>query len=373
MKHSPQFGIGASVLQPTTFCNLDCSYCYLTEKHKKILMKPDIPQRLSDFIQRNITSEEFKIIWHASEPLAMPLDQFKKLHKPLACEKFNIRVRHNIQTNATLLNSSWCEFLKNENFEIGVSVDGPLELNRKRKYRSGKESFNSTMRGIDLLKHFEIPFATISVIGNDSLKHAAKIYHFVKGIGSRCMCINVEEKEGANKGNLTPSVRVENFWKELVEIWMSDDKPIKVREIQNNLEAMSSMLAGDSANGVTIGKKIDLFPSIAVNGDVVLLSPELLNAERKNTTNEFIVGNLLSSDLSDILAVGMNSRYVKEYLEGIQKCSRGCDYFQVCGGGQASNKYFENGNLNTSETAYCKNHKQTVIEAILDSIVTKNE
>lgn len=59
-----------------------------------------------------------------------------------------------IQTNGTLLTDDWCRFFKENNFLVGISIDGPQEFHDEyRRNRQGLPSFYKVMKGIELLKN----------------------------------------------------------------------------------------------------------------------------------------------------------------------------------------------------------------------------
>lgn len=122
-------------------------------------------------------------------------------------------------------------------------------------------------------------------------------------------------------------------------------------------------------------ERIDLFPTIAWNGDVVFFSPELHSFKTKEH-NGFIVGNVLKTSLFNLMerAFSSNVNYVHEYLEGVEMCKNDCPYFKYCRGGHASNKYAEHGKLNVTETISCRNSRKRLINAILENkIELKND
>ena len=110
--------------------------------------------------------------------------------------------------------------------------------------------------------------------------------------------------------------------------------------------------------------KVDIFPTIGWNGDVTLLSPEMLGVQSLRHNN-FVSGNLHTSGLSDIISASLNSTYLQEYIQGFEACKRSCKHFDYCQGGNASNKHFELHNIAGTETSHCINSQQKPIDAIL--------
>jgi uncharacterized protein len=112
----------------------------------------------------------------------------------------------------------------------------------------------------------------------------------------------------------------------------------------------------------------DTLPTIAYNGDVVLVSPEFLGITPLSKYSTFIVGNILSTSLSKIINEGLESTYIKDYVAGMRKCKVDCEYFGYCRGGDASNKYFELGSLDVTKTNHCKHTKMKLVDAVLEKL-----
>src|SRR5215211_7529774 len=94
------------VIQPTPFCNIDCSYCYLPERSSKRLMRQDTIEKLfSDVFASSFHSEQLTIVWHAGEPLVVGIPFYERALATVArLNQCGVRIVHNIQTNGLLIN-----------------------------------------------------------------------------------------------------------------------------------------------------------------------------------------------------------------------------------------------------------------------------
>ena len=300
------------------------------------------------------------LIWHGGEPLAYGLDHFITLIEPLEKLRRAGKISHCIQTNGTLIDDRWCEFFKHYGFEVGVSIDGPRLLNVNRIDWQGKKSFEKKMPGMILLRSNQINFTCIAVITNEALLKASEIYDFFCQVGCESVGINLEEQLGMNLSS-AHGEDVVRFWEELFKRWQ-ENPVIRVREFTNIIQWMGSLIGETKP----IPNRTDIFPTIGWNGNVVLLSPEMLGAQSL-VHNNFIAGNLLKDDLATILERGQKSLYVREYRQGVERCRSECKFFDYCRGGQASNKFFELGKIGATETLHCKNSQQIPVETILRS------
>ena len=171
-------------------CNLVCNYCYYLEKSNlykhqpKRQMSEELLERfVKDYIEAQ-TMNEVVFTWHGGEPTLRPLSFYQKaveLQKKYA----GGRVIHNsLQTNGTLLTDEWCRFLKENNWLVGISIDGPEELHdRYRRDSQGKPSWKRVMEGIRLLQHYGVEWNAMAVVNRYNADHPQAFYRFFKSIG----------------------------------------------------------------------------------------------------------------------------------------------------------------------------------------------
>lgn len=128
------------------------------------------------------TGKEVTFTWQGGEPTLMGLDFFRKvveLQKKYA--KPNQSIYNDLQTNGLLLDDDWCRFLKNHDFLVGISIDGPQELHDyARKTKNQKSTYDHVMRAIDLLHQHEIPFHALCVVNNHNARHPLAVYRFLR-------------------------------------------------------------------------------------------------------------------------------------------------------------------------------------------------
>src|SRR5262245_10027159 len=177
------------VLQPTPFCNINCSYCYLPDRQSTRRMSPDtLDQTFRWVFDSGLAREPFVLLWHAGEPLVLPVSFYETAADLLRRRNVAaVPVLQSFQTNATLIDARWCAFLRRPDVPLGVSVDGPDFLHdRHRRTRRGGGTFDRVLRGIHLLHAHGIPFEVITVLTADSLGYPDELFDFyqVNGIGS---------------------------------------------------------------------------------------------------------------------------------------------------------------------------------------------
>ena len=173
-------------------CNLNCSYCYYLEKellyeNRKSYQMSD--QLLERFVKEYIEAQptpNVSFTWHGGESLLRDVEFYKKALRYQKMYAKGRQVENCIQTNGVLLNDDWCEFFAENNFLVGVSIDGPEHCHDiYRKNKGGKGTFREVMRGIELLKKHGVEFNTMSVINNYNARYPLEVYCFLKEIGSK--------------------------------------------------------------------------------------------------------------------------------------------------------------------------------------------
>lgn len=350
------------VMQPTSLCNLNCKYCYLAHRNKNQIMNLSISEAVAKSIEDQ--KDNVCITWHGGEPLSCGIDHFKSLLLPFESLRTSGYLTHSIQTNATLINDDWCSLFKEYSINVGVSIDGPEWANYKRVNWSSKESYLQIMRGIDFLKNHQIPFTTICVVGEVGLERAPDLYEFFCKLGCFEVGFNLEEKVGIYTFSVSDNYKlVKKFWSRLFLEWRKNPI-ILVREFSRALTWMETV--SENFRPAIVHEQ-DLFPSISYDGNVVLLSPEFLDAKSEHY-GDFIAGNVLQQSLVSILDSGEELEYVRDFRKGVEKCAQVCEYSEYCMGGQASNKFFELGSTNGTETTHCRNVEQRLVDAVLSAV-----
>jgi uncharacterized protein len=189
-------------------CNLDCRYCFYLEKEK---LYPETrhfgmpPEVLERYIEQYIAAQpgpEVQFAWQGGEPTLAGLDFFRTV---VALEQKHAagKTIHNaLQTNGTLLDDEWAEFLAQNRFLVGVSIDGPRELHDCYRVNKGQApTFDRVMRGIRLLKEHGAEFNTLTVVHRRNALAPLDVYGFLKEIGSGFIqFIPVVEREAAAPG-----------------------------------------------------------------------------------------------------------------------------------------------------------------------------
>lgn len=176
-------------------CNLECRYCFYLEKEDAFYPGRGVPrmseETLEIFVRDYLASqpgEEVTFAWQGGEPTLLGVDFFRKaveLQKRYAAGR---RVANAFQTNGTLLDDEWGEFLAREGFLVGISVDGPRAMHDAyRVGRGGRPSWDKVMRGLRVLKKHRVEFNTLTVLHRRNVAKPLEVYEFLRAEGAGFM------------------------------------------------------------------------------------------------------------------------------------------------------------------------------------------
>lgn len=186
-------------------CNLDCAYCYYLRKSSLYPEGEDFhitPECLETFIRDYIAAQpgpEVTIAWQGGEPTLMGLDFYRQA---IAYQKKYLpagwRCTHSFQTNGTLLTDEWCEFFKENNFLIGISMDGPEHLHdHYRRDKGDHPTHARVLNALQLLQKHEVDYNILCVVNNVNAAYPLEVYRFFRDLGVNWLqFIPIVEREG---------------------------------------------------------------------------------------------------------------------------------------------------------------------------------
>jgi uncharacterized protein len=359
------------VLQPTPFCNLDCTYCYLPDRQSTRRMSRDTLEATFRWVfAGGLAREPFTLLWHAGEPLVLPVAYYEEAVEILNRHNGQqIPVLQSFQTNATLIDAAWCEYLRRHKVHVGVSVDGPDFLHdRHRRTRQGSGTLPRVLRGIHLLHEHDVPFHVITVLTADALDYPDELFDFYREHGIRSVGFNMEEIEGPHTASSLQRAgapeRFRPFFARFVELACAADPPLSVREFDLSAGALlQHNRCGPGSR--TQENKPWAIVSVDCEGNFGTYSPELLGQSSLRHGN-FALGNV-ATDPPEAAAASRRFRLMDdEITRGVAMCRENCAYFPFCGGGAPANKYFENDTFASTETLFCRLHKKVCLDVTLE-------
>ena len=370
------------VIQPSSFCNIDCTYCYVPNRSDRSIISPLV---LEDILAKVFRSTRvvngFRLVWHNGEPLSLGIDFYK--------QAFSLIDKHNqankeflncIQTNATLVNQAWADFFIANKVSPSVSIDGPRQVhNSNRKTRSGSGTFDAVMKGVAILRKNNIGLVGLCVVTAEALSHGRDIVKFFIDEGFSSLGLIIEEPWGGNadtsftrilpadRGNVLEG-RFRTFIEDVFDEWLPYADKLDVREFNDMFAAFRRI----KLDGKTVVRSEDSSPctvlSFSRDGDLTTFSPQMV-AGTLHEPRKFAVANISEIENLDFVSkLPAHQKLEHEIRMGIAQCESECGYFQVCGGGSPASKFYEHNTFNCTETRQCRFAKQLLANVLLEKV-----
>lgn len=363
------------VLQPTPFCNIDCSYCYLPARDERSRMTVEtvgaVAQRLLD---DGLVGDELAVVWHAGEPLAVPPAFYEAAFAALA-QRLGPRteLQHCIQTNATLIDDRWCDLFVRHRVKIGISIDGPADLHdRHRRTRHGRGTHAQVMHGVARLRAHGIPFHAIAVVTAATLPQAEAFAQFFIELGATELGLNFDEAEGANPHSSLAGQEEAHaaFLRALLPHLQAGR--LQLRELAQAFRLVAQPLPTYRWAGEDWPHNEQVLPfallNVAANGDFGTFSPELLGQATEQHGSGFTIGNVHRTGLFEAARGPAFAQLWQPIRAGVSLCRESCAHHFVCGGGSPVNKLYECGSLAAGETLYCRSMLKRPFDIALQSL-----
>ena len=174
--------------KPTgAICNLNCSYCFFLNKER---LYPGSHFRMTDevleqYIRQLILSHganKVTVAWQGGEPTLMGLDFYRRaIDYQNKYQRPGMTFENTMQTNGTLLDDDWCEFFREHDFLIGISIDGPRVLHDAHRVdKRGQPTFDRVMGGLRLLQKHGVEYNILTTVNRLNADHPLEVYRFLR-------------------------------------------------------------------------------------------------------------------------------------------------------------------------------------------------
>ena len=182
-----------------SLCNLDCDYCYYLGKAdlyggRQPKMSDELLERyISQYIEA-VQVPTVTFCWHGGEPLLAGIDFYEKAVALQNRYRGNKQIENSLQTNGLLINPDWCDFFRQNNFLIGLSLDGPKEIHDAYRHdRGGQPTFDRVMRGLEMMATSGVEYNTLSTINDRCAGQGKRVYQFMRSISKYMQFLPVVE------------------------------------------------------------------------------------------------------------------------------------------------------------------------------------
>jgi uncharacterized protein len=315
----------------SALCNLDCAYCFYLSRRTDPYADAPVRRMSLDTLERLVDSYLFysyprsTFSFQGGEPTLAGLEFYEKLIEfQQRHGRGGQEVSNSMQTNAMLLDESWCKLFHEYRWLLGVSLDGPEEVHDLyRKNKGGQGTWKRVAAGVELLLKEKVEFNVLCVVNKANVGAPGELYRFFKSLGVRHMqFIPLAEFDGA--GNPLPfAITPEEYGRFLVELfdaWWPERRRVRIRLFDNIAEA----LAGRRPGCCELYEACDSYAVVEYNGDVFPCDFFV--------RNEWKLGNIETHSWAEIARNARRYSFASKKALAHAEC-QSCEYQPICRGG----------------------------------------
>ncbi|NDW19813.1 anaerobic sulfatase-maturation protein [Dysgonomonas sp. 216] len=335
-------------------CNLCCDYCYYLDKknlypnNNRYLMSDEILERfIKDYLDSQ-TMSQVLFTWHGGEPLMRNLAFYKKALDLQQKYAKGRRVDNVVQTNGTLLTDEWCKFLRDNNFLVGISIDGPQHCHDKYRKGVNKESsFHEVMKGLSLLQKYDVEYNAMAVVNNYNVNYPLEFYNFLKSIGCQYIQFTpiVEQIEGKPAPWNVPADKWGDFLITIFDEWVRYD--VGLYYIQYFDSTLANWM-GMAPGVCTLAKHCGHAGVIEFNGDVYSCDHFVFPQHK--------LGNLKTDSLTSMMYSEKQMKFGKDKYTTLPRQCKECDVLFACNGECPKNRIIASENGDTGLNYLCEGY-----------------
>ena len=324
--------ISSLLIKPVSaVCNLDCAYCFYLDREADPYKALPARRMTLETLERLVDTYLFYsypnsiFAFQGGEPTLAGLPFFEKL---VEFQKKHGRngqsVSNSLQTNAVLLDRNWCELFRSYNWLLGVSLDGPEEVNDRYRFnKEGRGTWKKVVASIELLQSEKVEFNVLCVLSQANAGRPKELYRFFRRLGIDNMQF-IPLAEFDPRGEPLPfTISPEQYGQflcELFELWWPERRKVRIRLFDNIAEA----LAGQKPGTCTMHETCDSYVVVEHNGDVYPCDFFVESAWK--------LGNIELESWSEIARRTRRYSFASKKTLAHPEC-QACEYQSICHGG----------------------------------------
>ncbi|MGB7341551.1 MAG: anaerobic sulfatase maturase, partial [Phototrophicaceae bacterium] len=344
-------------------CNLDCKYCYFLSKEK---LYPNSDFRMSETLLEEYTRQyidaqnvpEVTFAWQGGEPTLIGLDFYKQaVGYQQKYKQVGMQIYNALQTNAVTLDDEWCQFFSENDFLIGISLDGPQELHDAyRVDKGGAPTFERVLAGIELLRKHGVEFNILTTVHAANADYPLEIYRFLRDEVKTQFIQFIPIVERANatgyqEGNSVTerSVKAEqygDFLNTIFDEWVRRDVGRTYVQI---FDVALSAWSGNNPGLCIFEETCGTALALEHNGDVFSCDHYV--------EPDYKLGNIVDIPLSDIVILDKQIEFGLAKKSTLPQYCLDCDVRFVCNGGCPKNRFINTPDGETGLNYLCESYK----------------
>ena len=313
-------------------CNMKCEYCFyhqIVNNRQDGVLGVMSKETTNNLIEKAISfakGDKIFIVFQGGEPLLAGIEYYRHFIEKVNSLNYNDKVCYSLQTNGTLLNEEWCEFFKENNFLLGVSLDVDATANKFRVMHDGNSSFDKIEKGIMLLDKYKVDYNILSVVTGYFADNVESIYNYFKKKGYKFLqfipCLKPFDENVESELYMTAR-QYQNYLIKLFKMFAKDflnDEYVSVRSMDNLVRLFAGVPAKQCGMNGSCSRQI------VVEGNGNIYPCDFY------CTDEWLLGNINFSDFNSILNQDKAVDFLKESYNIDSKC-KNCECFKICRGG----------------------------------------
>ena len=339
------------MIKPTgAQCNLACDYCFFLNKDQ---LYPESGFRMSSEVQEIYIRDLFAahqvprvtVAWQGGEPTLMGLDFFRRSveHQRTYC-KPGTYIENTLQTNGILLNEEWCRFFHNNNFLIGLSLDGPKDLHDAfRKDKGGNGTFDRVINAARLLQEHAVEFNILCSVNSKNAEYPSEVYHFFRDtLNTRYIQfipiverINKNGKTGFQEGDKVTerSVRPEQWGQFLITIFNEWVKRDVGKTFVLNFDALLAGWIGGKGSFCIFSETCGQAMALEHNGDLYSCDHFV--------EPDYKLGNIMQTPMIELASSEKQRKFGKDKRNTLPQFCRKCEILFACNGECPKNRFMK--------------------------------
>jgi uncharacterized protein len=347
-------------------CNLNCAYCFFLKKER---LYPGSDFRMTDevheayirqLLEAHQTSE-VTVAWQGGEPTLMGLDFFRRsIGLQEKYQKPRTRIENTFQTNGILLNEEWCRFFHDNNFLIGLSMDGPNPLHDfYRKDKGGHGTFDRVMKAARLLQEHKVEFNILCTVNSKNADRPLEVYRFFRDElkANYIQFIPIVERmtengeTGFQEGNQVTdrSVQPEQWGRFLIDIFDEWVKRDVGKTFVLNFDGALAGWLGRAGTVCIFGPTCGLGMALEHNGD-------LYSCDHFVEPNYYL-GNILKTPMIELVASERQRKFGQDKKDRLPRFCRECEVRSICNGECPKNRFIETPDGEPGLNYLCEGYK----------------
>lgn len=364
-------------------CNLDCKYCFFLSKEQLyrgsgFRMAEEVQEAyIRQLLEVHARAAEVEVSWQGGEPTLMGLDFFRRsIELERRYAKPGQRILNILQTNGTLLDDDWGRFLKENNFLVGISIDGPPHMHDAyRVDKGGRPTFARVISGLDVLKRHRVDWNVLTTVQAVNEDHGGAVYRFLRDelgatfiqfipVVERATPETIETADAGRgnnshagrplytqRGSLVTHRSVDpgqfgRFMIDVFEEWVRRDiGTVYVQMFDSTLANFCGAACGVCFHAQTCGQQLVL----EHNGDLYSCDHFV--------EPDYLLGNIMERHMLELANLPRQLGFGQNKRDALTACCRDCDLRFACNGGCPKDRFATSPSDEPGQQYLCPGYK----------------